>query len=160
MRDAAPEVRDAICHRYYDPYRREVEAFVQRSRDAGICVIHVSSHTFTPVLGGNVRRADVGLLYDPRRRSERSLCERWQRSLRARRPGWIVRRNYPYLGRSDGLTSYLRRRFGDRHYIGLELEVNQERVAGNALPAADRAAIADALCEALALPITRRARTD
>lgn len=160
MRDAAPQLREAICRRYYDPYRRKVGAFVERSRDAGMRVIHVSSHTFTPVLGGNVRRADVGLLYDPQRQSERSLCERWQRSLRARRPNWIVRRNYPYLGRSDGLTSFLRRRFDDRHYIGIELEVNQKRVAGNALSAADRAAIVDALREALTLPITRRAGTD
>jgi predicted N-formylglutamate amidohydrolase len=159
MRNAPAELRERICRRYYVPYRQKVESFVSRARDAGLRVIHVSSHTFTPVLRGNVRRADVGLLYDPRRRGERLLCERWRRSLRARRPGWIVRRNYPYLGRSDGLTSYLRRRFDDRHYLGIELEVNQKHVAGNALPAPDRAAIIDALREALALPITRRAGT-
>ena len=28
-------------------------------------VIHISSHSFTPELNGKVRRADVGLLYDP-----------------------------------------------------------------------------------------------
>lgn len=160
MRDAPAELREAIRRRYYEPYRREVEGLVERACDAGIRVVHVSSHTFTPVLRGNVRRADVGLLYDPRRREERSLCERWQRSLRARRPNWIVRRNYPYLGRSDGLTSYLRRRFGDRHYTGIELEVNRKRVVGDALPAADRAALVDALREALAPAITYHANID
>ena len=33
-------------------------------------MIHVSSHSFTPELDGKVRRADVGLLYDPAPRGE------------------------------------------------------------------------------------------
>jgi hypothetical protein len=36
-----------------------------------------------------------------------------------------VRRNYPYRGWSDGLTTALRRRFAERAYVGIELEVNQ-----------------------------------
>ena len=40
-------------------------------------------------------------------------------------PGLRVRRNYPYAGRGDGLTSHLRRRFTPSDYVGIELEVNQ-----------------------------------
>jgi hypothetical protein len=36
-----------------------------------------------------------------------------------------VRRNYPYAGKGDGLTSFLRRRFPPGAYIGIELEINQ-----------------------------------
>ena len=36
-----------------------------------------------------------------------------------------MRRNYPYAGRGDGLTSRLRRRFPRGAYVGIELEVNQ-----------------------------------
>jgi hypothetical protein len=39
-----------------------------------------------------------------------------------------VRRNYPYAGKGDGLTSHLRRRFRNGVYVGIELEVNQEIV--------------------------------
>ena len=39
-----------------------------------------------------------------------------------------VRRNYPYAGKGDGLTSYLRRRFPPGAYVGIELEVNQSIV--------------------------------
>ena len=40
-------------------------------------------------------------------------------------PEFRVRRNYPYAGKGDGLTSHLRRQFPPRAYVGIELEVNQ-----------------------------------
>jgi hypothetical protein len=42
------------------------------------------------------------------------------------------RRNYPYAGKGDGLTSYLRTRFGPADYVGVELEVNQRIVTAGA----------------------------
>ena len=91
-------------------------------------VIHISSHSFTPELDGEVRRADVGLLYHPGRQGEIELCARWKTSLAAFAPGLTVRRNYPYAGKGDGLTSYLRGRFPPDAYVGVELEVNQDIV--------------------------------
>ena len=41
-----------------------------------------------------------------------------------------MRRNYPYAGKGDGLTSYLRQRFAHGDYLGIELEVNQRIVGG------------------------------
>jgi predicted N-formylglutamate amidohydrolase len=152
MRVAPPDVRAAVCGHYYMPYRDKVEAFVGGAIAAGRRVLHVSSHSFTPTLDGLVRNADVGLLFDPRRRSERELCHRWQAALKERAPHWIVRRNYPYRGVSDGLTTWLRRRFPDRRYSGIELEINQRHARdGHAIAARDRTAVALALCEALAL---------
>ena len=40
-------------------------------------------------------------------------------------PELRVRRNYPYAGKGDGLTSHLRVRFTPGDYVGIELEVNQ-----------------------------------
>jgi len=120
MRNASAGVRDTVRRRYYEPYRRDV------------------------------RRADVGLLYDPTCARERDLCIRWRRALQARAADWNVRRNYPYLGRSDGLTSYLRKHYGDDMYAGVELEVNQKRVRNGAFPARDRRVITAALLDALA----------
>jgi predicted N-formylglutamate amidohydrolase len=82
-------------------------------------------HSFTPVLHGNVRTADMGLLYDPLRKSEAAFCVLWQMALRKLGPDLKVRRNYPYLGTADGLTAYLRDCFPDSSYLGVELEVNQ-----------------------------------
>jgi predicted N-formylglutamate amidohydrolase len=43
-------------------------------------------------------------------------------------PGLAIMMNYPYRGVADGHTTALRRRFGDRGYLGLELEINQNLV--------------------------------
>jgi len=158
MREASAQLREEICRRHYTPYRQKVETLVARAVAAGVRVVHVSSHTFTPVMDGIVRRGDVGILYDPARWHECALASRWQRALEALRPHWIVRRNYPYRGTNDGFTTYLRKRYGDDAYVGLELEVNQKRVRDGEVPATDRAAIVTALREALSLVIPSGAR--
>ena len=94
----------------------------------GLRVIHISSHSFTPELDGKVRAADVGLLYDPARHGEAVLCARWKASQVKLAPELRVRRNYPYAGKGDGLTSHLRLQFPPRAYVGIELEVNQSIV--------------------------------
>lgn len=124
-RPAAREVRREIFEHYYLPYRAQVEAHIAKEIAKGRRVVHLSSHSFTPVLAGEVRNADVGLLYDPSRKGELELCLRWQNALLEAMPGLRVRRNYPYTGKSDGFTAYLRRRFAPRDYVGVELEVNQ-----------------------------------
>lgn len=137
------DVRARIVDEHYRPHRAEVERLVRAAIARGRRVIHIASHSFTPVLDGNVRTADVGLLYDPRRRPESALCARWKDALATRAPALRVRRNYPYAGKCDGLTSYLRSRFGAADYVGVELEVNQRIVAAGAprFPALRRALI-------------------
>jgi predicted N-formylglutamate amidohydrolase len=127
-RGAPSPLREKIIEKHYLPYRAQVERLVGRSVSRGRCVIHISSHSFTPELHGKVRRADVGLLYDPRRSGEVKLCSRWKAALGRMAPELRVRRNYPYAGKGDGLTSYLRLRFPPAAYVGVELEVNQKIV--------------------------------
>jgi predicted N-formylglutamate amidohydrolase len=124
-RGAPASVRVGIVEQHYRPYRAQVERIVGQSTSRGRRVIHISSHSFTPMLDGKRRRADVGLLYDPRRHGEAQLCARWKASLAASAPGLRVRRNYPYAGKADGLTSHLRVAFSPAAYVGIELEVNQ-----------------------------------
>ena len=127
-RGAPASLREKIVAQHYLPYRAQVEQLVRRSVSRGRRVIHISSHSFTPELYGNVRRADVGLLYDPGRRGEVKLCARWKESLAKAAAELRVRRNYPYAGKGDGLASYLRLSFSPAAYVGIELEVNQKIV--------------------------------
>lgn len=127
-RAASPADKARIVSEHYRPYRDEVEDLVGQEVSRGHQVIHLSSHSFTPELDGVVRQADIGLLYDPRRHGEAQAGVRWQKSLGALRPELRVRRNYPYAGKADGLTSHLRKRFSGDDYIGIELEVNQRIV--------------------------------
>ncbi len=124
--------RERVLAEYYRPYRERVEAFVRKAYESGQRIVHVSSHSFTPVRDGVSRRADVGLLYDPRRAVETEFCLRWQRELKTSAPELVVRRNYPYRGYGDGLTTYLRKRFPDPLYCGIELEVNQKYALAHA----------------------------
>lgn len=127
-RSAPDPVRRAILDTYYLPYRDRVEASIADAIAGGSRVIHIASHSFTPALDADVRNADIGLLYDPARPGEAALCHRWQAHLNALAPEMKVRRNYPYAGKSDGLTAHLRRRFPAEVYVGIELEINQKHV--------------------------------
>jgi predicted N-formylglutamate amidohydrolase len=127
-RGVAPKERARIVEQHYRPYRAEVERLIRQSVSRGFRVIHISSHSFAAELNGKVRRADVGLLYHPGRHGEAELCARWKGSLAAFAPKLQVRRNYPYAGKADGLTSHLRLRFPRSAYVGIELEVNQSIV--------------------------------
>ena len=108
----------------YRPHRDRVASAVAAAvARFGRC-IQIGVHTFTPVLAGVERTADVAVLYDPAREWERRLAGEWLASIRDVED-WRLRRNSPYLGKADGLTTTLRGLHPDRVYAGLELEVNQ-----------------------------------
>ena len=131
-RKAPVRIRREILQRHYLPYRNKVEADIAAAIECGKRVVHIASHSFTPELNGVVRNADIGLLYDPARSGELALCRNWQTQLKTVLPDFKVRRNYPYTGRSDGFTAYLRRRFPAGRYVGIELEINQKHVLDDA----------------------------
>lgn len=151
MLRAPSTVRDEALQRFYHPYRNAVSDAVERQIEHGYRVLHVSSHSFTPVLDGVVRRADIGLLYDPSRAFERNVVASWQRELRSRLPAFVVRRNSPYRGTDDGLTTMLRKHFADGTYAGIEVEINQKHLRkGSREQSALRKSVAQALRSALA----------
>lgn len=118
--------KEQILKVHYRPYRERVEELIQDLIMVGHQVLHISVHSFTPVLNGEERKADIGLLYDPKREGERVFCRDWKKAFNKYDPGILVRFNYPYLGIADGFPTYLRRRFSDEKYMGIELEVNQK----------------------------------
>jgi predicted N-formylglutamate amidohydrolase len=120
--------RREILDVYYYPHRKRVAAAVAEIVDAGDCVVQICSHSFTPELNGHVRTADVGLLYDPGRPGEVAFATAWIDALSAADPTLRLRRNYPYLGKSDGVAQSLRRVHAADRYVGIELEVNQRYV--------------------------------
>ena len=134
--------RDALLARCHRPHWDRVRAAIAAR---GGRVLHLAVHSFTPVWRGAKRNFEIGILYDPERRRERSLAMAWQRRLRAELPRLGVRRNAPYRGNADGLTTALRREFPAERYLGLELELNQR-----AIPEAERRALAGVLASTLA----------
>lgn len=119
-----PRQRDGLLDRWYHSFRAEAFSRINPASQRRP-VLHLSIHTFTPVLDGNVRNVDIGLLYDPARAAEARFARRWQKSLRVADPSLRVRMNQPYRGIADGHTTALRQQFADGSYLGIELEINQ-----------------------------------
>lgn len=141
------ERREALLARHHRPHWERIRAAITASERP---VLHVAVHSFTPVFRGTRRGFDVGILYDAKRERERSLAEDWQRRLGRAHPDLRVRRNAPYRGSSDGLTTALRREFAADRYRGLELELNQRSLARPRARRALAAALADAIRDSLA----------
>jgi predicted N-formylglutamate amidohydrolase len=134
--------RDALVARHHRPHWRRVRAALAAG-PAG--ALHLAVHSFTPMLRGARRDFGIGILYDPKRRAERERALVWQRRLASALPGIGVRRNAPYRGDADGLTTALRRELPASRYEGIELELNQRLIAS----AAQRRALAAALAALL-----------
>jgi predicted N-formylglutamate amidohydrolase len=124
-RDLSRAEREAILARWWAPHREDVERTVRSRARGRRPVLHLSVHSFTPRWKGRARTVDVSLLYDPSRAPERAFAGAWLGALGTRRPELRLRRNQPYRGTADGLTSYLRTRFPEERYLGIELEVSQ-----------------------------------
>jgi predicted N-formylglutamate amidohydrolase len=115
-----------ILDRYYFPYRNKVENVMRELISGKNKIIHISIHSFTSVLNNKIRNADIGILFDPARKKEKEFASAFKNKLLLLDKGLKVRFNYPYLGTSDGFTTYLRKKFNQKNYAGIEVEVNQK----------------------------------
>jgi predicted N-formylglutamate amidohydrolase len=124
-RKLAPDERRLLLREYYRPFRRRVMDEIEEVTVLGRPVLHISVHSFAPVIDDRVRKADLGLLYDPVRSVEKKICAFLVQLFRQEEKALKVRRNYPYLGKTDGFITYLRKRYPAKLYGGIELELNQ-----------------------------------
>ena len=132
---AAAEKAKAQAIAYWQEYRAAIEKFVEsalkpkmraaKSKPPQAEIIHLGIHSFTPVLNGKLRNADIGILYDPAHPLEREYAQVIKAEIKRLYPAMKVRFNYPYKGSSDGLTTKLRKKFGPR-YVRIEIEINQK----------------------------------
>ena len=123
-RSLGTSIHQQIALLYYDPFRAKVQQWVRQKVASGSGVVHLSCHSFTPVLENSVRKMDLGILYDPHRPLEKALAKELQRRLSGQTSMHICC-NAPYKGISDGHVSALRKLFSKDQYIGIEVEVNQ-----------------------------------
>jgi predicted N-formylglutamate amidohydrolase len=134
--------REARLRQYWQPWRRRLErqAIVASRRGP---LLHLSVHSFVERLGGVERANDIGLLCDPARAAEVALCRDLAVALRMAE--LRVRRNFPYFGDTDGVTTWLRALLPRSRYLGIEIECNQRL----ARTAAGERRLARALTQAL-----------
>lgn len=130
-RQLTPAQRQHVLATFWQPHRDRIQAAIAAHIRRGRMVVHIGVHSFTPLLAGEVRNIDVAWLYDPSRSFERQRANNWLAALSSQRPELRLRRNAPYRGTSDGLTTYLRAQFPAASYVGIELEINQDFPMGS-----------------------------
>ena len=109
--------------RYHRPFRAKVSGAVRGLVGQRARCLHLSIHTFTPQLESEVRPYAAGILFDPSRPWEVAVAERLLAALGE--AGVDARPNLPYAGTDDGTTTWLRTRFEDADYAGIEVELSQ-----------------------------------
>lgn len=109
--------------RWWKPYRDRATSDVSRLIARHGRCLQLSIHSFTPVVDGVTRRADIGLLYDPAHAGERTFAKQLRAALAP--SGLGIYMNEPYRGTSDGFTTSLRARHPHSRYAALEIETNQ-----------------------------------
>lgn len=117
------QIRQERLDRYWRPYRMAAEKDLDEAVARHGQALHLSIHSFTPRLRGDIRRNHFGLLYCPSWKAEKAMADslaRWLADSRYR-----VRRNYPYSGLDDGFCMRMRAGRSRRRYLGMEIEINQ-----------------------------------
>lgn len=114
-RDLGEAERTHRLDRYHRPYH---EAIHQRLAGHGSSVLF-SIHTFTPVYEGQVRKMEVGVLFD----TQEALAIELAEAIRA--AGFETRLNEPWSGR-DGLIYSAEHHAAAHGKRALELEVRQD----------------------------------
>ncbi len=138
--------RERILATHWQPHRDRVRAAIQQHVARGDTVVHLGVHSFTPCFDGVERAIDVAWLYDPARPLETRTVAAWRAALASCAPDLRLRRNAPYRGTSDGLTTCLRTQFAADQYLGIELEISQSFPLG---PAAAWRSLRQQLCVSL-----------
>ena len=126
-RNLLPNEHELIINTYHRPHWDQVRKIIDEQIKKGKIVFHIGIHSFTPVFNGQIRMCDFGVLYDSQRKLESAFAISWQKALQVQSK-LRIRRNYPYLGKCDGLTSEFRKIYSEKNYRGFEIEVNQALV--------------------------------
>ncbi|WP_452228709.1 N-formylglutamate amidohydrolase [Lacinutrix sp. MEBiC02404] len=144
--------KEKLISRYYLEYREGLEAVLAKLLKPNKKVVHISVHSFTPILNDKKRDCDIGLLYDSRIASEKAFSKNLKKEILKLDNTLNVRFNYPYLGKADGFTTHLRKQF-HKNYIGIELEINQKFTTSNKMDSKLKAVLFAAIKNSIIKPI-------
>lgn len=117
------EDRTELINKYYQPYRKQVETFIDEYIDEQ--VFHISIHSFTPKLGSQQRETPMGIGFDRNSKGSLELAQLLRHSLQEVDPKLGIRYNYPYRGEQNDFMQYLRH-CNPENYFGLSLEVRND----------------------------------
>ncbi|PIW02073.1 MAG: hypothetical protein COW42_02915 [Deltaproteobacteria bacterium CG17_big_fil_post_rev_8_21_14_2_50_63_7] len=104
---------------YHDPYHQRIDEMLSARLRLSGDVLLLSVHSFTPVLGDEVRSMELGVIFD----AHEAVAARFAKRLKAE--GFVVALNEPYSGYKN--VMYSANRHGNEHRVlYLELEIRQD----------------------------------
>lgn len=143
--------KQTLIDQYYTPIRQKTKQLIDQHIQAGHQVLHISVHTFSPILRGFRQNAGIGLLYDPKRHGEKEVARIWHGLLLQETPSYRIRYNYPFPGNSDSHTKTLRQTYVEKDYLGIEMEINQALLKTSTTEHELASALSHSLSELIAL---------
>ncbi|MEO8933316.1 MAG: N-formylglutamate amidohydrolase, partial [Xanthomarina sp.] len=87
------EEKKHLIQSYYLKYRDTVENKIRELIQGEETVLHISIHSFTPVLNDHIRNCDIGLLFDPKRNFEKQFSKNFKENILKINPEYHVRFN-------------------------------------------------------------------
>lgn len=136
-----------LVSRYWQPHWSAYREHIERAHSS---LVHLACHSFTPILDGKRRNAEIGLLYDPGRAGEQALARRIASAIGILQPALRIRMNYPYRGTANGMGQQHRRWFSETRLRTLELEINTDL-----LERSDWSGVRESVVEACAHAVAR-----
>lgn len=110
----------------YQNFRKKSYNFIVKYINKNYLIVHLSIHSFTPVYKNKIRKNEIGILYDPKRKIEKYFVKKLKKTLNY----YKCYLNLPYRGFTDGHVSKLRKIF-KKNYLGLEIEISQRILNNN-----------------------------
>ncbi len=117
--------KQTLIDQYYNPFREQTRHIIETHIENNQQVLHLSIHTFAPILKGFRQNAGIGLLYNSKRHGEKEVARIWHGLLLQETPDYRIRYNYPFPGDSNSFTKSLRCMYPEKDYLGIEVEINQ-----------------------------------
>lgn len=144
--------KEILISRYYLEYREGLEAVLTKELQSTKKIVHISVHSFVPILNKEKRNCDIGVLFDSRIASEKAFSKHLKKEILKLDNTLNVRFNYPYLGKADGFTTHLRKQF-NKNYIGIELEINQKFATNNTIDNKLKTLLFSAIKKSITTPV-------
>lgn len=120
-------IKKQIVDQYYTPYKLKLQKHIQKQVLQGR-VLHISIHSFTPVMKNQRRDCDIGLLFKQSDVFAKKRCLQIQKKLLELNPKLRVKLNYPYDAEHGGIMNAIRSDLpiaSQKRYSGIYIECNQ-----------------------------------
>jgi len=125
-KDLDRDSRDARLNEIYHPYHTAISGCVKRIKNAGHTPFLISVHSFTPVYGTEVRRTEIGLLWN----NNKNISLDFVDILRAQNPNIIADNNKPYSITEDPHVNHTILKHGfDEENNNLLVEIRQDLIS-------------------------------